>query len=187
MKRLLQLCNSILFSPVVLLLYITCGSKQRGVINVDVQSWCEWKSVRNSPIVLLKLYAIYPEFRSVYYFRTKPISSVFCWLIKGVPCLYFRSNNIGPGLLIQHGFATIIDAESIGLGCKIFQQVTIGYEGDKRPKIGNNVTICCGAKVIGGVTVGDNVVVGANAVVVHDVPDNCVVGGVPAKIIKQAF
>lgn len=185
MKRLLQLCKSILFSPAVLLLYITCGSKQRGVINKDLLSWCEWKSVKKGPIGLLKLYAIYPEFRSVYYYRTKPVSSLLSSLIKGVPCLYFRSNSIGDGLLIQHGFATIIDAERIGNNCKIFQQVTIGFNDDKRPIIGNNVTICCGAKVIGGVTVGNNVIIGANAVVVHDVPDNCVVGGVPAKIIKN--
>lgn len=51
--------------------------------------------------------------------------------------------------------------------------------------IGNHVTVCCGAKVLGAITIGNNVVIGANAVVCKDVPDNCVVGGVPAKIIKH--
>jgi serine O-acetyltransferase len=50
--------------------------------------------------------------------------------------------------------------------------------------IGNNVEVCCGAKVIGGVTVGDNVLIGAGALVVKDVPANTVVGGVPATVIK---
>lgn len=45
--------------------------------------------------------------------------------------------------------------------------------------------MCCGAKIIGGIHVGNNVVVGANAVVCKDVPDNVVVGGVPAKVIKK--
>ena len=49
----------------------------------------------------------------------------------------------------------------------------------------NNVEICCGAKVIGGVTIGNNVIIGANAVVIQDVPNNCIVAGVPAKIIKK--
>lgn len=66
------------------------------------------------------------------------------------------------------------------------QGVTIGYTNDQDcPTIGNNVTIYCGAKVLGNITIGNNVIIAANAVVVKDVEDNCVVGGVPAKIIKN--
>ena len=53
-----------------------------------------------------------------------------------------------------------------------------------RPTIGNNVLLCPGCKVIGKVTIGDNVTVAPNAVVISDVPDNAIVGGVPAKILK---
>lgn len=53
------------------------------------------------------------------------------------------------------------------------------------PIIGNNVYVATGAKVLGDITVGDNVIIGANAVVIHDVPSNCSVGGVPAKILKE--
>lgn len=74
--------------------------------------------------------------------------------------------------------------KKIGKNCHIYQQVTIGYNGVQAPIIGNNVRICCGAKVIGGIRVGNNVVIGANAVVCKDVPDNVIVGGVPAKVIK---
>ena len=89
-------------------------------------------------------------------------------------------------MIIQHGFSTIVSAERIGKNCKIYQQVTIGYNHDlKAPVIGENVEICCGAKVIGGITVGDNVLVGANAVVVTDVPPNSVVAGVPARVIRK--
>ena len=63
----------------------------------------------------------------------------------------------------------------------------IGNNGsqDKRPIIGNNVSLTVGSMVIGKVTIGDNVTVAPNSVVIKDVPSNCVVSGVPAKIIKQ--
>jgi serine O-acetyltransferase len=74
----------------------------------------------------------------------------------------------------------------------IFHHVTIGakdmdigYHEDKRPVIGDNVIIGSGAKVLGGITIGHNVRVGANAVVTHSVPDNVVVGGIPARILKE--
>lgn len=185
MKRIVLFIKLLLMSPVALFLFLMAWGDRRQLIKQDLQAWFEWKGITCRLLGLFRLYVLFPEFRSVFYYRTKPISNICSWLFKGVPCLYFRSNNIGPGLLIQHGFATIVDAETIGSNCKIFQQVTIGYNNDKRPIIGNNVTICCGAKVIGGVSIGNNVIIGANAVVVHDVPDNSVVGGVPAKIIKK--
>ena len=86
---------------------------------------------------------------------------------------------------MEHAFSTIITAKSIGENCWINQQVTIGFKNLKSPIIGDNVTIGCGAKVLGNVKVGNNVTIGANAVVIKDVPDNCVVGGVPAVIIGR--
>ena len=50
---------------------------------------------------------------------------------------------------------------------------------------GNNVTVSCGASILGDVVIGNNVVVGAGCVVVHDVPDNCTVVGNPARVVKQ--
>lgn len=60
--------------------------------------------------------------------------------------------------------------------------------GGKRagyPILGDNVVVCCGAKIIGNVRIGNNVIIGANAVVVTDIPDYAVVGGVPAKVIGK--
>ena len=108
------------------------------------------------------------------------------WWLRGKTSLEISTNDIGGGLLIQHGFSTIISAEKIGKNCKIYQQVTIGFDHDlQAPIIGDNVEVCCGAKVIGGITIGNNVLIGANAVVVKDIPSNSIVAGVPAKIIKQ--
>lgn len=91
----------------------------------------------------------------------------------------------GGGLFIEHGFSTIILAQSLGENCWINQQVTIGFNKGGMPIIGDNVKITAGAKVLGNINVGNNVIVGANCVVLKNIPDNCTVVGVPAKIIKR--
>lgn len=53
------------------------------------------------------------------------------------------------------------------------------------PEIGDNVVIFAGAKVLGNIKVGNNVLIAANAVVLDNIPDNCIVGGIPAKIISR--
>jgi serine O-acetyltransferase len=93
-------------------------------------------------------------------------------------------SDIGEGLMLGHGFSIICVANKIGDNVSIFQQVTIGYSHFGCPTIGNNVWIYAGAKVLGGVNVGNNAIIGANAVVTKDVPANAVVAGVPAKIIR---
>lgn len=90
---------------------------------------------------------------------------------------------IGGGLVFQHGFSTIVAATSIGANCKIFQQVTIGFNGEKSPVIEDNVTISAGAIVIGAVHIGCHAIVGAGAVVTNDVAPGKTVVGVPARQI----
>lgn len=132
-----------------------------------------------------------PEFRTIMYYRLK--TSSFNPLKKFYPGLVnlFITNDqrIGKGLLIQHGFSTIINCDEIGDYCQIWQGVTIGKaksgKEQPKPKIGNNVKICCNAVIIGGISIGDNTVIGAGAVVRTDIPANCVVIGNPAKIVKR--
>jgi serine O-acetyltransferase len=100
--------------------------------------------------------------------------------------LYIYTRDIGSGLFIHHGFATIISAKKIGRNCWINQQVTIGFSNDTDcPTLGDNVIVYAGAKILGNVRIGDNSIVGANAVVVRDVPQNCTVVGVPAYIVRR--
>jgi serine O-acetyltransferase len=133
----------------------------------------------------------YPEFRNLFYHRIGKFSFFINWLYPPMNTLFINTGSIGEGLYIQHGFATIIQAKSIGKNCWINQQVTIGFGhghnlGNSRsPIIGDNVQVKAGAKIIGPVTIGNNSIIGANAVVVKDVPDNCVVVGVPAYIVKR--
>lgn len=152
----------------------------------DLARWSEWKQCPYTSRYwqFVFLMSEYKEFRNICYYRMGKAQYFVRWICPPLDSLYIHCRDIGGGLLIQHGFSTIINAESIGRNVKIFQQVTIGFNGDKRPKIGNNVEICCGVKIIGGVMVGNNVVIGAQALVIKNVEDNVVVGGVPAKVLK---
>ena len=99
--------------------------------------------------------------------------------------LVIGCTDIGKGLFIHHGIATIISAKKIGENCWINQQVTIGYKNNGQPTLGNNVTICAGALVLGDIHLGDNCIVGAGAVVLNDVAPGTTVVGVPAHPIDK--
>jgi serine O-acetyltransferase len=102
---------------------------------------------------------------------------------------------IGAGLLIAHVGGLVIGGNTrIGKNCDVRQNVTFGgnfkkrgAEGRTQPWVGDNVSIGAGAVVIGPITVGSNSVIGANSVVNSDVPENVIVFGVPAKVIKERW
>ena len=92
----------------------------------------------------------------------------------------------------HHGIGCVIhDNSVIGSECNIFQNVTIGSQWSNgicegsAPVIGNRVFIGAGAVILGKVTIGDNARIGANAVVISDVPSDTVAVGIPAKIIMK--
>lgn len=150
-----------------------------------------WKSILHiegsNAQVLEKLLRSDKAFRSLYLYRlhNKFYRRWVRILYPPLESLYIMTPDIGGGLFIQHGFSTYIAAQSIGENCWINQQVSIGYKDNTRPPIiGNDVAITCGAKVLGPITIGDHVTVGANAVVVKDLPPNSVWGGVPARQIR---
>lgn len=115
------------------------------------------------------------------------VIKIFIRIIFG--CVISYKTEIGEGTVLGYqGLAVVIhERAKIGKNCVISQGVTIGGTSKKHgvPVIGDNVYIGAGAKIIGPITIGDEVVIGANAVVVNDVPNRCVVGGIPAKIIKH--
>jgi serine O-acetyltransferase len=94
------------------------------------------------------------------------------------------NSRIGGGLVMPHPNGIVIHPHAeIGPNCLVFQQVTIGMRNGHVPVIMGNVDIGAGAKVLGGITVGKRSIIGANAVVIRDVPDNATAVGVPARII----
>lgn len=92
---------------------------------------------------------------------------------------------IGGGLLLPHPNGVVIHHNAVvGPNCLIFQQVTIGSRGgDGVPIIGGHVDIGAGAKILGPVRIGNHVLIGANAVVTKDIPDNGVAVGIPAVVL----
>jgi serine O-acetyltransferase len=95
---------------------------------------------------------------------------------------------IGPGFVIMHSQGTVIGAANIGSNVTIYHQVTLGardidftYTLSQRPIVEDGVVIGAGAKVLGGVTLGSDCIIGANAVVVKDVPPSYVAVGIPAR------
>jgi len=101
-------------------------------------------------------------------------------------CIIGRGAEFGPGLVLIHSQGVVINgAVHAGQNLHIEHQVTIGAEKGKSPSLGNNVFIGCGAKIVGPVTIGDGARIGANAVVVRDVPADSTVVGIPAKPVER--
>jgi serine O-acetyltransferase len=120
-------------------------------------------------------------------FLPRFISQVARWLT-GIEI--HPSAKIGTGFFIDHGMGVVIgETAEIGDYVTLFQGVTLGGTGKERgkrhPTIGNHVVIGAGAKILGAIKVGDNVKIGANSVVLKNVPANSTVIGVPARIIKS--
>jgi serine O-acetyltransferase len=168
-------------------------SKQKKLIKEDIARWNEIDQVHYGLFKSLNWHLTYKkEFRNLIQHRFKYPSHNFISLIhfiiarllwKPMDTLYIYTKDIGGGLYIQHGFATIISAQKIGKNCRIYQQVTIGYKGEYSPVLEDNVSITCGAKVLGQLTMRNHSLAAAGAVVLKDVPEKAIVGGVPAKII----
>ena len=141
---------------------------------------------------LLRLY-----FKSVYY---NSLPKPFCYLrewprkkiVKKFGCYISPKAKISREVYFPHPIGLVIgDYVEIGDNSIIYQHVTIGAarrgEGTKSlyPKIGRSVIIYAGSVVVGNINVGNNVVIGANSVVIKDVPDNAIVVGAPAKVVGK--
>jgi serine O-acetyltransferase len=109
------------------------------------------------------------------------VNTLFCG------CIIGRGAEFGPGFVLIHSLGVVINGNvRAGAGVKIEHQVTIGAEKRQTPTLGDNVFIGAGAKIIGAVTVGEGARIGANAVVVSDVPPFTTVVGIPAKVVRSA-
>ena len=130
----------------------------RAMLLIRFRTWCNKKHIRGFPFIIQRLL------------------SLFYGLEIAV------SQEIGGGLYIAHPYGTVIMPTRIGKNCSIVHNVTIGLRNESDfPCIGDNVFIGAGARVLGGIVVGDGAKIGANAVVITNVPPGATMVGVPAR------
>lgn len=142
---------------------------------------------RMAPVVLLRLAEFFHGHRLGLVAKLFSMLNVVVFGLEVSPQV-----QIGGGLFLPHTVGTVLGAERIGDNCTIMQGVTLGtsepdmdFTVSERPVIGNDVLIGAGAKVIGRITVADHAKIGANAVVLCDVPAHALAVGVPAKIVMR--
>ena len=109
-------------------------------------------------------------------------------------CEIYPEAVIGPGLLLGHPTGVVIGRVRFGSNIRIQQNTTFGvrdfdvdeHDSASYPTLGDNIIVSAGAVLLGGIKVGNGVLIGANAVVLQDVPDNSVAVGVPARILDKS-
>jgi serine O-acetyltransferase len=193
MRRLLLVGRFVLYSPLRLVLPLGGEATDR-----DIRRQLQPRLDLPLPVSYTRGQLVgvlaHRPFRSILYTRLrgsglthKLLARALAVFYRGEPALFISCGEIGPGLMLMHGFATIITAQRIGADCQVSQQVTIGYDDRGAPPVlGDRVRVGANAVVLGPITVGDDAVVGAGAVVVRDVPAGVVVGGVPAEVLEGA-
>jgi len=135
-------------------------------------------------------------------FRATVVHRVAYWAhrnqIRGLPTLLHELNQalhgiemtpsipIGAGLYMPHSVGSVITARSIGANVELQGGITIGQRRDDGfPLLADGAQIACGARVLGPISIGANATVGANAVVIRDVPPGALAVGVPARVLQQ--
>jgi serine O-acetyltransferase len=142
--------------------------------------WKYIKCLRYVEYYLRKKELIYKLTTTIYLHRLRRLSYITGFQIPPFTC--------GKGLTIWHWGPIIINPSvRIGDNCTLYPGVLIGhkYEGALAPHIGNNVFIGSGAKIIGDITIGNNVTIAPNTNVTKDIVDNCICVGNPTKIIEK--
>lgn len=185
MKNIYILVGSVILFPQILTYLSILG----GRFSQDLSRYKIIKGLdkKNNLWAFIFLMMAYPEFRSVFYWRLGKLARIIFFWMPGRSNLYLVTNPrfVGGGFYVGHGWGTVVNAQSIGMNFRVGQNVTVGSRNCKEATIGNNVSVWANAVVLGDIILGDNCQVGAGAVVVKSIPNDSVV--VPAKsmIIKQ--
>ena len=169
-----------------IMLYIAEGGA-KGVIDSDLEAIRKHIHIK-IPSFMLLLYQLHNNryYRNFFYHRIGIIPAAFLSQYKPGD-KYFNIANatkLGKGMWIAHPYATILNAISIGDNFHCLHCTMLGATDKGMPTIGNNVTLGANTVIIGPVNIGNNVTIGAGSVVVKDIPDNCIAVGNPCKPIK---
>lgn len=169
-----------------LIVYYSTAANLRSLLDYERDRWLSVNALPKKGLRgFLYLLNMFPEYRSLFYHRTR--SEWLNIFAKGQTSLYFHtpSDKIGKGLVIWHGYSTVINAVSIGEDCEIWHLVTIGKQRTEpgvldKPIIGNNVKVCTGSICIGAIRLCDRCTVAAGSIVVRDVYEGRMVRCLPA-------
>ena len=190
-RDIIKFVSSLLFFLLYLphLIIYCVFTKKRQYINSDLSTIRHQLNI-SLPLGVQLLYQLHNNryFRRVFYYRVGPaLDMLISWYRPGDKYFWVPfSTKVGKGLTYAHPYSTVLNAETIGDNFSCLHCTTIGKKGpgERRPRIGNNVTVGCHVAIIGDITIGNNVTIGAGSVIVKDIPDNAVVVGNPARIIK---
>ena len=177
--RFLYFVRCILFIPFSLFLYFQY-QKHRSLIDSDLLRIVD----KANFFTLCKVLLSSTSFRNTLYYRIGQWQYLFYLVFPPQSNLHiFDTSNIGESFKIVHGDGTYVNATSVGKNCTIYQGVTIGVGNNNiPPTIMDNVTIYTNAIIVGDITIGENTVIAAGAVVTKSPPPNSLVVGNPARI-----
>ncbi|MBP2034149.1 serine O-acetyltransferase [Clostridium algifaecis] len=169
------------------------------LLNYDIKN-----AMKNDPAARnpLEVFLLYPFIHALIFYRVghffykkrmffcARLVSQFARFLTGIEI--HPGAKIGKGLFIDHGMGVVIgETAEVGDNVTLYHGVTLGGTGKdtgkRHPTVGNNVFIGSGAKILGPVVIGDRVKIGANAVVLNDVPSDCTAVGVPVRIIYKKY
>lgn len=168
--------------------FLMVNKEKRDAIISDINAISKQINIK-LPVGLQLLYQLNNNryYRTLFYHRIgAKLSALVGWYMPGDK--YFNIANktkIGKGMWFAHPYATILNANSIGDNFHCIHCTTLGATSKGEPTIGDNVSLGANVIIIGPVRVGNNVTIGAGSVVIKDIPDNCVAVGNPAKVIRR--
>ena len=172
------------------ILFLLCSPSVKAAINDDVKRYAKWnnslKRISNPLLRLNLLLLSKPEFRSVFCFRTgrRRFFSTLNRLCLPKAEAVEISGDIGAGLFVSH-LHSVICPEKSARNLRVGPGAVICGDDDGSPVLGNNVYVASNAVVVGKLSIGDNVLIGAGSVVTHDLGSDAVYVGNPAHLVKK--
>ena len=165
----------------------------RNIVNEDMIRYIQYTPYTKPGVLALNyLELFYKPWRSVFNYRVarRGGARLLKPIIKRSLDSIELFGNLSGGVLLLHKQGCVVLANKVGKNLTVSQGVTIGkghknVEGRDTPNIGDNVWICPNCVIFGGISIGNNVIIGAGTILNKSVPDNCTVVGNPARVVKK--